>query len=51
MEEDEEPFEVLPGGRINPSLLMALRALFATSDEAAAWQTLEGQSFVCLMVS
>lgn len=42
LEEEEEPFEVLPGGNINPSLLMTLRVLFADSKQFGAWQNLDG---------
>ena len=43
LEEDLEPFEVLPKGRIGPSLVMALRVLFASEEEFSRWYNLEGR--------
>ena len=37
-----EPFEVLPKGRINPSLVMALRTLYASPDNFSTWTNLAG---------
>ena len=42
LEEGMEPFEVLPKGSINPSLLMALRVLFAPEEEFSQWGSLQG---------
>ncbi|KAL0040401.1 hypothetical protein WJX77_006166 [Trebouxia sp. C0004] len=41
LEEDLEPFEVLPKGKIGPSLVMALRVLFASEEEFLLWHNLE----------
>lgn len=41
LEDDSEPFEVLPGGRIGPSLAVALRVLFASDSEFQCWRGLE----------
>lgn len=41
LEEDLEPFEVLPKGKIGPSLVMALRVLFASEEEFLYWHNLE----------
>ena len=43
LEEDLEPFEVLPKGKIGPSLVMALRVLFASEEDFSHWHNLEGQ--------
>ena len=42
LEEEQEPFEVLPKGNIGPSLLMALRVLFAPENTFLQWKGLEG---------
>ena len=42
LEEDEEPFEVLPGGIINAPLAVTLRVLTAPDDSFQSWATLEG---------
>ena len=42
LEEDEEPFEVLPGGIINAPLAVTLRVLTASDDIFQSWTTLEG---------
>ena len=41
LSEDEEPFEVLPGACIGPSLLVALHVLLAGEAEFQAWRGLE----------
>ncbi|DBA97673.1 TPA: hypothetical protein ACH3X3_012565 [Trebouxia sp. C0006] len=41
LEEDLEPFEVLPKGKIGPSLVMALRVLFASEEDFSHWHNLE----------
>jgi hypothetical protein len=41
LEEDREPFEVLPGGSIGPSLLVALRTLLASDSVFQGWRGLE----------
>ena len=38
LEEDEEPFLVLPKAQVGPSLLVAARILSATPAEFAAFQ-------------
>ena len=43
LKEDLEPFEVLPKGKIGPSLVMALRVLFASEEDFSLWHNLEGQ--------
>ena len=42
LEEDEEPFEVLPGGTINAPLAVTLQVLTASDDSFHSWTTLEG---------
>jgi len=42
LEEDLEPFEVLPKGKIGPSLVMALRVLFGSEEDFSRWHNLEG---------
>ncbi|DBA79471.1 TPA: hypothetical protein ACH3X2_007743 [Trebouxia sp. C0005] len=41
LEEDLEPFEVLPKGNIGPSLVMALRVLFAPEEDFLCWHNLD----------
>ena len=43
LEDDEELFEVLPGGVINAPLAVALRMLTASNEQFATWSTLEGE--------
>ncbi|KAK9855763.1 hypothetical protein WJX84_004167, partial [Apatococcus fuscideae] len=41
LEEEEEPFEVLPGGIINAPLAVTLRVLTAANDDFRSWTSLE----------
>ena len=41
LREDEEPFEVLPGACIGPSLFVALHVLLAEEPDFKAWRSLE----------
>ncbi|BDA50036.1 probable N-lysine methyltransferase SETD6 at N-terminal half [Coccomyxa sp. Obi] len=47
LDEDREPFEVLPSACIAPSLLVALRVLLATKAEFHSWRTLDDALHLC----
>ena len=47
LEEDREPFEVLPDGCIGPSLLVALRVLLAADSEFHSWRSLDDALKLC----
>ncbi|CAL8465452.1 g4988 [Coccomyxa elongata] len=47
LEEDREPFEVLPNACIGPSLLVALRVLLASETEFDSWRTLDDALHLC----
>lgn len=42
LEEDREPFEVMPEALLGPSLVAALRVLFADDAQFYTWQDLSG---------
>ena len=44
LEEDEEPFEVLPGGRVGPCLYAVLKVLYADALEFRGWHGIAGES-------
>ena len=46
LQEDEEPFEVLPGGRIGPCLYAALRILCADDATFDSWTGITGGSLL-----
>lgn len=47
LDEDREPFEVLPNACIGPSILVALRVLLATETEFHSWRTLDDAMHLC----
>ncbi len=47
LDEEREPFEVLPGGCIGPSLLVALRVLLASDADFCKWQSLDDALQLC----
>lgn len=50
LEEGEEPFEVLPGGRVGPCLYAALRVLCASDADLSHWSSITGAHTSCAMM-